>query len=58
MTKTMGLKQSSERCYHLRLTNECSAREMSEIMTNKAQDAPGALGNYGNSKGRGKKVGV
>lgn len=46
----MELNQSSERCYHLHLTNECNAREMSEIMTNKAQGTPGTQRNYGNGK--------
>ena len=39
MTKTMELKRRSERCYHLHLTNDCSAGEMSEMMTNKAHQA-------------------
>lgn len=58
MTKTMELKQKSERCFHLQLTNECNAREMSEMMTNKAQDTPGAYENYGNGKERENSSGV
>lgn len=48
----MELKQCSEICYHLHLTNDGSAREMSKMMTNKAQGTPGAQGNYGKGKER------
>lgn len=54
----MELKQSSERCYHMRLTNECNTREMSEIMTNKAQDTPGTQGKYGDGEERENSSGV
>lgn len=40
----MEVKRGSERCYHFHLTNECDAREMSEMMTNRAQGAPRRLG--------------